>query len=272
MDELVSTKWLAGELGAPDLKIVDASFHLPSSERDARREYLEAHIPGAVFLDISELADPEHDAPHMLPPAEEAGPMLGALGLSRDHRIVVYDASPFHSAARGWFTLTHYGAEKVAILDGGLPKWQRERRPFESGEPAITPTLFAAREGDHIVDKEEVMVSELIVDARGPERFAGTAPEPREGMAAGHIPGAMNVPYAGLYEKGGTLKRGATLQSAFIEAGVDPARPFTATCGSGVTACGLIFAARQLGNRDTRLYDGSWSEWGADPATPKERG
>lgn len=272
MDELVSTKWLAEHLGEANLRVVDTSFHLPTSERDARAEFLEAHIPGAVFLDIKEITDPEKMAPHMLPPAAEAGPMLGRLGLKRDDRIVVYDASPFHSAARGWFTLRHYGADKVAILDGGLPKWMRERRAIESGEPTITPTVFDAVDGKKVIGKDAVMASAIIVDARGSERFKGETPEPREGMAAGHIPGAKNVPYASLYEEDGTYKAGATLERVFEEAGVDPARPFTATCGSGVTACGLIFAARLLGNRDTRLYDGSWSEWGADPATPKEKG
>ena len=275
MDDLVSTVWLAQHLGERDLVPVDCSFFLSSSGRSARAEFLEAHIPGARFLDIEEVADNDNPAPHMLPAAAEFGAAMAAIGIGREDRIVVYDNSPLRTAARGWFMLRHFGAERVAILDGGLPKWRAEHRPVESGEPAARQARFEAIERSRqLVTKQDILtgVGVPIVDARGRSRFEGSEPEPRPDLASGHIPGAKNVPYASLYNDDGTFRSEAEIRRAFAEAGADPERPFVATCGSGVTANSLIFAARRLGNRDARLYDGSWSEWGADPKTPKERG
>ncbi len=275
MDDLVTTDWLARNIGAPDLAIVDCSFFMPADRRDPAAEFADAHIPGARFLDIGLVADRTHDAPHMLPTTSDFGSAMVELGVGRDDRIVVYDNSPLRTAARGWFMMRHFGAERVAILDGGFQKWRSEGRPVERGPATERKSRFdAIAKSDAIVDKAEVVAQRdlPVVDARGASRFDGTEPDPRPGIAPGHIPGARNLPYAALYRDDGTLKSDDALRSAFDAAGVDPTQPFIATCGSGVTANSLIFAARRLGGRGAKLYDGSWSDYGADPSTPKETG
>ncbi len=275
MDELVSTAWLEQQLGAENLAIVDCTFFMLADGRDAEAEFRAAHIPGARFLDIEAVADKSNPAPHMLPGAAEFGVAMSALGVGSGERIVVYDNSPYRTAARGWFMLRHFGATRVAILDGGFQKWRREGRPLESGEAKPREAKFDADErSSEVVAKEALMSgAELpLLDARGRGRFAGSEPDPRPRIAPGHIPGACNLPYATLYREDGTLKSDDALAAEFAAAGIDPAEPFIATCGSGVTANSLIFAARRLGGRGHKLYDGSWSEWGADPATPKATG
>lgn len=276
MDSLVSTQWLAEHLGEPDLVVVDSSWHMPASGRSGRDEYLAAHIPGARFLDIDEVSDRSHPAPHMLPAAGEFGRAMERLGIGRDDRIVVYDNSPTRNAARGWFMLRHFGAEQVAILDGGFQKWLAEGRPTESGEPGPRQARFEPRERrDEVVTKQQILTGDVhapLLDARGRGRFEGSEPDPRPGVEPGHIPGARNLPFAELYKEDGTFKSREQLRALFEQAGVDPQRPFVASCGSGVTANSLLFAAHLLGNEETRLYDGSWSEWGSDPATPKALG
>jgi len=274
MDDLVSTAWLEQQLGSPDLTILDASSFMPGEPRDPAAEFAQAHIPGARRFDIDALSDRNHPAPHMLPGAAAFGAAMVALGVGRDDRIVVYDDSPLHSATRGWFMLRHYGADRVAILDGGLAKWRAEGRPLEHGEATSRRARFDAVERGTIVTKVMLVngVGSPVLDARGRGRFDGSVPDPRPGVAAGHIPGARNLPFGDLYRADGTLKPEDELGAAFVFAGVDPRTAFVATCGSGVTATSLLFAARRLGGRDARLYDGSWSEYGADPATPKASG
>jgi thiosulfate/3-mercaptopyruvate sulfurtransferase len=275
MESLVSTEWLAEHLGEPSLVVVDCSWHMPATARSGRDEYLAAHIPGARFLDIDEIADRQNSAPHMLPSADEFGRAMQELGVGRDERIVVYDNSPTRTAARGWFMLRHFGANHVAILDGGLQKWLAEGRPTEAGFPLRRDAQFPAEERrGEIVTKQQILAGDEVplLDARGPGRFEGTEPDPRPGVEPGHIPGARNLPFASLYNEDGTFKSPDELERLFAEAGIDPVRPFTASCGSGVTANSLIFAAHLIGGDGHRLYDGSWSEWGADPATPKALG
>jgi thiosulfate/3-mercaptopyruvate sulfurtransferase len=247
---------------------------MPATGRSGRGEYVQAHIPGARFLDIDAVSDTSNPAPHMLPTAEEFGRAMERAGIGRDDRIVVYDNSPLRSAARGWFTLRHFGASDVAILDGGLQKWTEEGRPVESGEPEPREARFDAVENSDVVTKQRILagVSCPVIDARGKPRFEGTEPEPRPGLESGHIPGARNIPYSALYNEDGTFRSREELRRIFDEAGASPDQPFVASCGSGVTAVALIFAAHLLGNDEGQLYDGSWSEWGADPATPKELG
>jgi len=275
MESLVSTGWLAEHLGEPDLVVVDASWFMPASRRSDRDEYLQAHIPGARFLDIDELSDHSNPAPHMLPSAEEFGVAMEELGVGRQDRIVVYDNSPIHTAARGWFTLRHFGARSIAILDGGFQKWVAEGRPTESGEPPQREARFEAQAGaGEVLSKEEILAEPgcALADARGKGRFEATEPEPRAGIAGGHIPGARNLPFGQVYNEDGSFKSPQELRRLFLEAGLDPAKPFIASCGSGVTATSLIFAAHLLGSDAGKLYDGSWTEWGADPATPKAVG
>ena len=274
MDTLVTTEWLARNLGEPDLAIVDSSAFMPADGRDPAAEFIAAHIPGARFLDINQVADRTNRAPHMLPSAAEFAAAMTGLGVGSSDRIVVYDNSPLRTAARGWFMFRHFGAERVAILDGGLQKWLSEGRPIESGEAQKRKARFEALELDsEVVSKEDLPgIGIPILDARGRARFEGSEADPRPNVAAGHIPGAKNLPFASLYREDGTLKPDEELRAAFDALKIDPAQPFVASCGSGVTANSIIFAAHRLGGRRGKLYDGSWSEWGADPATPKETG
>jgi thiosulfate/3-mercaptopyruvate sulfurtransferase len=275
MNSLVSTEWLTQHLGEPDVVPVDCTWFMPSLGRDPLAEYLQAHITGARFLDIDAVADRSTSLPHMLPSSDVFGGAMEKLGIGSEDRIVVYDNSPHRTAARGWFTFRHFGAQKVAVLDGGLGKWLAEGRPTESGEAEPRQAEFRATELPNVVSKDQILAGlDLpLLDARGRARFEGIEPDPRPGVGVGHIPGSRNLPSAELYNAdGGTLKGREELRRLFAEAGINPEQPFAATCGSGVTASSLIFAAHLLGNDRNRLYDGSWSEWGADPATPKALG
>ena len=275
MESLVSTQWLAEHLGEPDLVVVDSSWHMPSTGRRGRDEYMQAHIPGARFLDIDAVSDTSSPLPHMLPSAEDFELAMEAIGVGRHDGIVVYDNSPLHSAARGWFTLRHFGARRVAILDGGLQKWVAEGQPTESGEAEPRAASFdAAQRAEEVVTKEQILArpGRALIDARGTPRFEGTEPEPRPELASGHIPGARNIPYSALYNDDGTFRSPDELRALFDKAGADAGQPFVASCGSGVTAAALIFAAHLLGSDAGQLYDGSWTEWGADPEAPKARG
>lgn len=279
MEQLVSTEWLANELGASDLRIVDASMFLPSDNRNAVAEYEAEHIPGAVFMDLSEIVDTANPLPMMLPGAEKFASRMQSLGLGDGSRIVIYDNSPWKSAPRAWWMLSQvFGAHGVAVLDGGLAKWKAEGRPLESGKPSIRHRHFTAWKNDKVVrDKAQMLANidskaEQVVDARGAARFTGDEGDPRPNVGAGHIPGSRNLPYSSVYNADGTWKRGDELKAVFEAAGIDLAKPLVATCGSGLTASSIVFGAHLLGMEQVALYDGSWSDWGSDPETPKATG
>ncbi len=278
MGPLVSTDWLAGELGQPDLVVFDATKYLPNENRDGRAEYVEAHIPGARYFDIDEVADTEADLPHMVPSPARFARLLGGMGVSNASRVVFYDQKGLSSAARGWWLMGLFGHEAAAVLDGGLPKWVKEGRRIEAGEPGpaapaeFRPDFRATRLrgiGDllHNLDSH----AELVLDARAAGRFAGTTPEPRPGMRSGHIPGSRNLPYTDLLAPDGTFLPPAEVRDRLARAGADGSRPVVTSCGTGVTACILTLGLTLAGLPAGAVYDGSWTEWGGRSDTAVER-
>lgn len=265
---LVSTEWLAAHLNDPDLRVIDASWHMPATGRDARAEYDAAHIPGARFFDIEAISDTRSALPHMAPPVELFISRMRAMGIGDGHQIVVYDNSDVRSAARVWWTFRLMGKADVAVLDGGFARWQAEGREVEDMPPILRDRhITVQRQAGLVRDVTQVAAASKlgdheIIDARAPERFRGEVPEPRPGLRSGHIPGSKNLPFGQLYNADGTMKNADALRSAFEAAGVDLAKPAITSCGSGVTGAILSLALERIGHGDHALYDGSWAEWG----------
>ena len=278
MHDLVSTEWLAGALGAPDLMVFDATKYLPNEPFDGLTKYREAHIPGARFFDIDVVADPDTALPHMAPTAGRFARLMGEMGISNTTRVIFYDQKGLQSSARGWWLMKLFGHEKAAVLDGGLPKWLAEGRATESGDAkSAAPTSytpdFRADLVKGIGDVKRIIASgnALILDARAKGRFDGSAPEPRPGLPSGHMPGAKSVPFNELLNADFTMKDAATLRARFAAAGADGIKPIVTSCGTGVTACILALGLRQAGLGDAAIYDGSWTEWAGRPETQKEK-
>ena len=277
---LVTTDWLAGELGRRGLRVVDGSMYLPTSGRDAAGEYAEGHIPGAVFFDLDASSDRGSALPHMIPSAEAFAARMGRLGIGDGDDVVVYDGSGGNlSAARAWWMFHVFGHSGAALLDGGIGKWRREGRPVERGATVLPPATFTSRPvpADRVRDLSAVRAAMVdgrtqIVDMRSAGRFAATDAEPRPGLRRGHIPGSLNLPYDTLVSGDGTVLPLELLRRRLADAGVDPGRPLIATCGSGVSACALLHALHLLGYDHAGLYDGAWTEWGGRDDTPVEGG
>ncbi|MEL6239885.1 MAG: 3-mercaptopyruvate sulfurtransferase [Pseudomonadota bacterium] len=275
---LVSTDWLGDHLKDPDLRILDGSWYLPETNRDAKAEYDAAHIPGARYFDIDDVADHRSDLPHMAPPPEKFMSRMRAMGVGDGHQVVVYDGAGINSAARVWWLFKLMGHKDVTVLDGGFPKWQNEGREIEDMPPVIKDRHMTARFQNHLV-RDVTQVSRAakvgdvqIVDARSAARFRGEAPEPRAGLRPGHIPGSRNLPFADLLNPDKTMKDAAGIKAAFQKAGINLKKPIVTTCGSGVTAAILALGLERIGHDAWSLYDGSWAEWGQFSTVPVATG
>ncbi|HLN22508.1 MAG TPA: 3-mercaptopyruvate sulfurtransferase [Patescibacteria group bacterium] len=273
---IVSTGWLAEHLSAPDVRVVDASYHMPASGRDARAEYEHEHIPGAVFFDINDIADHTNPLPHMLPEAAKFASKVRKLGLGNGNRVIVYDhASGSAAAARVWWMFRLFGHDDVSVLDGGMAKWLAEGRPVEDLPPMPRERHFMPRVNQLLVrSKDQVKANidsgrEQVIDARSPSRFAGRDVEPWPHTKVGHIPGSLNLPWPDLLDADSkTFLPAEALAQRFAKAGIDIHKPAVASCGSGVTACMLALGLALLGNNEAAVYDGSWAEWGLADDTP----
>ena len=275
MEPLVSTEWLAANLGQPDLIVFDATKYLPNEGKDGAAEFLGAHIPDARYFDIDVVADQETTLPHMVPTAGRFERLMGEMGVANSSRVVFYDQKGIASSARGWWLMGLFGHDRAAVLDGGLPKWLREARPVESGAPAApAPAKFQATfRASRLRGIGDMMTPDpgrVVLDARAAGRFHGTAPELRPGMPSGHMPGSASLPYTELLTQHGTLRPPEQLRSRFAQAGVDGSKPVVTSCGSGVTAAILTLGLVQAGLPRGAVYDGSWTEWASRPDTIKE--
>ncbi len=278
-EALVGTEWLAAHLDDPHVRVVDSSFKLPGITPTAREDYDRGHIPGTVFFDIDDIAEPGTSLPHMIPSPELFARKMERLGIGDDDRVIVYDSAGLSSAGRAWWMLRLFGHRNVALLDGGLPQWKAAGRPLETAVPNPPLRRFTARFDPALVRDKQALLGNLatrreqVVDARAAGRFAGIAEETRPGLRRGHIPDSRNLPYDRVTDpQTHRLRDAEALSGLFRDAGVALDRPIVTSCGSGVTACALAFALHLIGHPGAAVYDGSWSEWGLPGDTPVETG
>tara|TARA_B100000315_G_scaffold154855_1_gene143377 strand:- start:1643 stop:2500 length:858 start_codon:yes stop_codon:yes gene_type:complete len=276
-EALVTTEWLSNNLGASDIAIVDASFHMAAAGRNAQAEYTDNHIPGAVFFDVDEIADTDSDLPHMLPSPEKFSSRVRKLGIGSETHVICYDTNGGPAAAmRAWWTFRAFGHDRVSVLSGGLPKWQDEGRPITADETPIVEKHFFPKFDHSLVLSFDQMMANVdsneyqMVDARSEGRYNGTEEEPRAGMRKGHIPGAISLPFQNLMDTGNfmVMRSAEELTAVINETGIDPEKPLVSNCGSGVTAAPLVMALYLLGHTRAAIYDGSWTEWGGRDDTP----
>jgi len=280
-EALIDTAWLAAHLGDPHVRILDSSYKQPGITPTARQDYDAGHIPGAVFFDIDDVAQPGTDLPHMIPSAERFAQKMAERGIGNEDRVIVYDSAGLSSAGRAWWLLRLFGHDNVGLLDGGLPRWRAEGRPLETAAPVIPQRRFTARFNPALVRDKAALIADLgraapreqVVDARSAGRFEGSAPETWPGRRQGHIPMSRNLPFDLVTDpQTRQLRPAEELQRLFSEAGISLERPVVASCGSGVTACALAFALHLIGHPGAAVYDGSWSEWGLPDGPPIETG
>ena len=267
---LVSTHWLNENLSK--VKIIDCSWHMPSTERDGYREYANGHIPGAIFFDLDKNSEPNTDLPHMLPKATYFQKVVSDLGINNKDKIVIYDNSDVFSACRCWFTFFYFGhnPKKLSVLNGGLKKWKLENK-------TVSKTIRLIKKSNYFVNEQKDLVKNImeikkniidqkfkVIDARSKKRFEGLEPEPRAGLRSGHIKNSKNLPFIECINKANnTFKNKEDLIKIFEKTGLNKSKKPVFTCGSGVTASVLAMAFRLIhDNYSPTIYDGSWSEYG----------
>lgn len=274
---LVTTEWLFNNLDNPNVRIFDSSWHMPALGRDPEAEFAASHIPGALLFNIDEISDLDMPLPHMMPSAEKMASRLRQFGVSNTDHIVFYDNSMGNSSTRGWYMLKSFGHDKVSVLNGGQSKWSEEGRPMTTDLPILVNSHYRAERDENATRTVEQVINnissghEQIIDARSKGRFYGTEPEPRKELKSGHIPGSFNVPFTALINEDKTFKTPDKLRAIFEDSGVDLNKPIVTSCGSGMTACVLLFALHLIGQNNYALYDGSWTDWGSHPDTPVDK-
>ena len=301
---VVSPAWLADAVRAEErrVRVLDCSWYLPAMKRDGIEEHAARRIPGARYFDVDAISDPSSALPHMLPSASQFAAACDALDLRNDDQIVVYDGAGLFSAARAWWMFKVFGHDAVAVLDGGMPAWLEAGLPLDeavvdeatvcaaaaatasaaSAASAETLRFRAVLDPSLVRSKQDVLTrcvpsrvgdatTERLVDARPEPRWRGAAPEPRKGVRSGRVPGSSCVPFFSLLDESKRVKSGASIEATFAAAGVDlrdTSTSLVASCGTGVTACvlalGAALAVPELRPKGLPVYDGSWTEWGAE--------
>lgn len=247
------------------VRVIDGSWALDGTDMHAL--YDQGHIPGAVFFDIEAISDTATGLPHMAPSPDLFARSVGAMGVSADDTVVVYDQQGLFSAARVWWTFRLMGHRDVRVLKGGLPAWRAAGFAVTDAATEPKPAAYTpAPQGGMVLDltgmRQALDDGKIVLDARSAARFDGTAPEPRAGLRSGHMPGAISLPFGELI-RDGALKPADELKAILDAKGVEDGKPVVTTCGSGVTAAIISLALAEVG-RPSQLYDGSWSEWGQD--------